>query len=88
MLVVPGTELTGENITYTIYRTVPWWFDEKEAQFSNAGFTTWVANESGEDYYFEAEITKPVNFVLYAFDSIEVIENYQKNKTLILNHLK
>jgi hypothetical protein len=39
-------------------------------------------------YYFEAEITKPVDFTLYAFDSIEVIVNKQVNQRLILSPAK
>ena len=49
----PGVSLTGENISYQIYKDIPWWFDKKVAQSSSAGFTTWRANQTGE-FYFEA----------------------------------
>ena len=36
-------------------------------------------------YYIKAEITKPVNFTLYAVDSTEIVEDVQRNKGLILS---
>ncbi len=51
------------------------------------GEVFWAELETGW-YYIEAEITKPVSFKLYAFDSIEVYPNAQRNKRLILAPLK
>ena len=51
------------------------------------GEVFWAELEPGW-YYYEAGITKPVNFTLYASDSTEVIPNTQKNKRLILSTVK
>jgi hypothetical protein len=59
-------------------------FEYLDKQLSDAnGEVFWSGLQPGW-YYFEAEITIPVNFTLYAADSIEVFENMQKNKRLIL----
>ena len=59
-------------------------FEFIEVQLSDEnGEVFWGELQPGW-YYFEAEITKPVNFTLYAADSIEVTVNSQKNKRLIL----
>ena len=59
-------------------------YEYLDKQLSDAnGEVFWAELQPGW-YYFEAEITKPVNFTLYAADSIEVVENMQKNKLLIL----
>ncbi len=59
-------------------------FEYLDKQYSDAnGEVLWVELLPGW-YYLEAEITKPVSFYLYAFDSIEVVANMQKNKRLIL----
>jgi hypothetical protein len=59
-------------------------FEFLDKQFSDEnGEVFWSELQPGW-YYFEAEITKPVAFTLYAADSIEVIANMQKNKRLIL----
>jgi hypothetical protein len=59
-------------------------FEYLDKQLSDAnGEVFWGGLQPGW-YYFEAEITKPVDFTLYAADSIEVVGNMQKNKRLIL----
>ncbi len=59
-------------------------FEYLDHQLSDANGEVFWAELNPGWYYFEAEITKPVNFTLYAVDSIEVVENMQKNKLLIL----
>lgn len=51
---VAGFGLSGE-INYTIYKSVPFWWDKKVAQSSSLGFTTWKATFPG-DYYFIAKL--------------------------------
>ena len=63
-------------------------FEFLDKQFSDENGEVFWAELLPGMYYFEAEITKPVNFTLYAVDSIEVIVNAQKNKRLILSPLK
>jgi hypothetical protein len=59
-------------------------FEFIEMQLSDENGEVFWGNLQPGWYYFEAEITKPVNFTLYAFDSVEVSVNTQKNKRLIL----
>ncbi len=58
-LMVEGTELTGETINYTIekYETFWWLFRywNEIARFSDLGYSTWKANETGT-YRFNASI--------------------------------
>jgi len=56
-LMVPGLQLGGKTIEYEIWKVDGgfWFFDSREAQFSDRGFTTWWADETGE-YYFIANI--------------------------------
>lgn len=51
------------------------------------GEVFWAELQPGM-YYYEAEITKPVSFFLYAVDSTEVTAGKQKNKRLILAPVK
>ena len=90
---------TGDLLIIVEYDGYPeenvevWLYDSYYA-FENFEFIEMqLSDENGEVfwgelqpgwYYFEAEITKPVNFTLYAADSIEVTVNSQKNKRLIL----
>ena len=71
-----------------------WLYDSRYAFEKYEYFDLQISDENGEVfwseltpgwYYFEAEITKPIDFTLYAVDSIEVIENTQRNKRLILS---
>ena len=61
-LVVTGDYLTGQNISYTIYKSVPFWFDSKVAQTSTTGFLTWRAGKKNGNifetggFYFKAKI--------------------------------
>jgi len=61
-LMVTGTRFTGKQVDYEIFRNVRWWWDDKIAQSSTKGFTTWLAGEdqvggSQEgDYYFKATV--------------------------------
>lgn len=59
-------------------------FEYYDKQFSDEnGEVFWGDLDPGK-YYIEAEITKPVDFHLYAVDSTDVFENEQRNKRLIL----
>jgi hypothetical protein len=70
-----------------------WLYDSKYAFDNFEYFDKQLSDENGEVfwgeltpgmYYIEAEITKPVDFHLYAVDSTEVLEDSQRNKRLIL----
>ena len=63
-------------------------FEFLDKQLSDANGEVFWAELLPGWYYFEAEITKPVDFTLYAFDSIEIVVNTQKNKRLILSPAK
>ena len=59
-------------------------FEFMDRQLTNdKGEVLWTGLQPGM-YYYEAEITKPVSFYLYAADSTEVVAGSQKNKRLIL----
>ena len=61
-LVVLGVSLTGQNISYTIYKSIPFWFDSKLAQTSTTGFLTWRAGKKSDNtfetggFYFKAKV--------------------------------
>ena len=61
--VVPGSELAGKNISYKIWKSVAWWWDDKVAISSTRGDLIWKAGKNkssgileGGDYYFEAKV--------------------------------
>ena len=71
-----------------------WLYDSKYGFDNFEFYDLQISDENGEVfwselplgwYYIEAEITIPVNYVLSAIDSIEVTENTQRNKRLILS---
>lgn len=57
---VGGLGFDNQNISYDIYKDVPWWFDKKIAQTSTNGYLVWNAglNSTGGysegTYYFKA----------------------------------
>jgi len=60
-------------------------FEYLDYQLSDENGEVFFGNLLPGMYYYEAEITKPVSFHLYASDSTEVVANIQKNKRLILS---
>ncbi|MFC2112129.1 hypothetical protein ACFLTA_02585 [Bacteroidota bacterium] len=85
--------ITVEYDGYAEKNVEVWLFDSRYAFDNFEYLEKQLSDENGEvfwgglkpgRYYFEAEITKPVNFHLYAVDSTDVSENAQKNKRLIL----
>lgn len=70
-----------------------WLYDSYYASEDKEFLDMQLSDENGEVfwgelqpgwYYVVAEIIKPVNFHLFAADSVEVTVNAQKNKRLIL----
>ena len=85
--------ITVEYGGYVEENVEVWLFDSRYAFDNFEYLEKQLSDENGEvfwggltpgKYYFEAEITKPVNFHLYAADSTDVFENTQKKKRLIL----
>ncbi|MBU4086396.1 MAG: PKD domain-containing protein [Nanoarchaeota archaeon] len=60
--VVPGTNLAGKSISYEMWKSVKWWWDDKVALSSVQGELIWKAgkNKSGVfetgNYYFKARV--------------------------------
>ena len=75
-----------ENVEVTLYDSYYafYHYEYLDRQLTDEyGEVFWAELQPGW-YYLEAEITKPVDFKLYAMDSIEVVADIQKNKILIL----
>lgn len=88
-LVVKDGNFNGKEINFTIYKSIPFWFDKKISQSQNSDYILWQAGkktdntfESGE-YYFKAqsgnnEITSP-NL------NVKASENNSPPKAIILS---
>jgi len=57
ILKVTGEGMQDEEINYSIYKDVPWWFNKKVSASNQLGYTTWFANEPGT-FYFKANIAR------------------------------
>jgi hypothetical protein len=75
-----------ENVEVWLYDSYDAFLDFEylEMQLSDENGEVFFAELLPGMYYYKAEITKPVNFTLYAADSTEVVAGQQKNKRLIL----
>ena len=60
--VVAGSGLSGKTVSYEIWKSVKWWWDDKVATSSASGSLTWKAGKNksgvseGGEYYFTAKI--------------------------------
>ena len=61
-LVVIGVSFNSQSINYTVYKTVPFWFDKKVAQTNSVGYLTWRAGKNSDgsfetgSFYFKAKV--------------------------------
>ncbi len=86
LVIVEYEGMAEENVEVTLYDSYDAWFAYEflERQLTDDyGEVLFTELPTGM-YYLEAEITKSSLFSLYAFDSIVVPANLQKNKILIL----
>ena len=78
--------MAEENVEVSLYDSYDAWYayEYLEIQLTDEFGEAFFAELPAGRYFIEAEITKSSMFSLYAFDSIDVVVNLQKNKKLIL----